>query len=390
MKILQVVPFFSPVHGGSAIAPYYISRELAKRGHEVTIFTSDYKLSREWVQSLRQVKVYPFKTRLSWAKFYVTPNIMKHSREKIKHLDLIHMHNYRSFQNIIVHHYAKKYGVPYVLQAHGSLPRIMVKQRLKWIYDVFFGYRLLRDASKVIALSQMEAQQYRSMDVPEEKIEVIPNGIDLSEFGDLPPKGSFKKKFSIGDDEKIVLYLGRIYKLKGIDFLIKAYAHLVKNMKFNDVLLVMVGPDDGYLSEAGSLVGSLGVSGKVLFTGLLAGSEKVSAFVDSSLVVYPCPVESFGLVTLEAAASGKPVIVSNNTPMATIIKKGKFGFSVKYGDIDELAEIMGKMLNNDELLREMGQKGRKFIFGNCDWSNIVTKLKKVYEEILSCSSQLGI
>ncbi len=103
------------------------------------------------------------------------------------------MHNYRSFQNIAVAHYAKKSGVPYVLQAHGSLPKIMGKQRLKWLYDVLFGYRLLKNASKVIALTPFEAQQYIDFGVPEEKIEIIPNGIDLSRYHNFCPK-AFQEK----------------------------------------------------------------------------------------------------------------------------------------------------------------------------------------------------
>ena len=380
MKILQAVPFFSPVHGGSAIVSYYLSRELAKREHEVTIFTSDCKLSQEWVESLHQVKIYPFKTRLNWAKFYVTPSMMKNTEEKIKYFDVIHMHNYRSFQNLVLHHYARKYSVPYVLQAHGSLPRIMAKQRLKWIYDVLFGYRLLKDASKVIALSPLEAEQYRDMGVPGEKIEVIPNGIDLSEYADLPPKGSFKKKFSIGDDKKIVLYLGRIHKTKGIDFLVKAYAHLVRRMNFKDAVLVIAGPDDGYLSELRQLVSNLKIADKVLFTGMLSEKEKTSAYVDSNVVVNVEPRNVFGLVPLEAAASYKPVIVADGNVMSEIVNRGSFGFSVRYGDIYKLAETMGKMLTNANLSRKIGQKGRKYVFENCRWANVVAKLEKVYKE----------
>ena len=218
--------------------------------------------------------------------------------------------------------------------------------------------------------------------MPEGKIEVIPNGIDLSEYGDLPPKGSFKKKFNIPEDKKIILYLGRIHKTKGIDFLVRAYAHLIKNMKCKDAVLVIAGPDDGYLTEAKRLVNSLRVADKVVFTGMLSEKEKISAYVDSTICTYLRRYEPFGLVPLEAAACGTPVIVSSGTYMANVVDEGKFGFSVKYGDINELAEIMGKMLNNDDLLSEMGQKGRKFVFENCNWVNIVTKLEKAYKEVV--------
>jgi glycosyltransferase involved in cell wall biosynthesis len=70
-----------------------------------------------------------------------------------------------------------------------------------------------------------------------------------------------------------------------------------------------------------------------------------------------------------------------------MVREGQFGFSVDYGDINGLAETMGKMLSNEKLLREIGQKGRKFVFENCDWDNIMTKFEKVYEEVSSCGSQ---
>ncbi len=197
MKILQVVQFLSPMYGGSSEYPFCISRELSRRGHAVTIFTSDYNLSHEWTKSLGQVKVIPFSTWSSWSNFYLTPAMIGEAREKIKHFEIIHMHNYRSFQNIIANHYTTKYSVPYILQAHGSLPRIMAKQKLKWIYDKFFGYKLLKEASSVIALSQIEAKQYLDMGVNNEKIAIIPNGIDISEYTNLPLRGSFKKEFKI-------------------------------------------------------------------------------------------------------------------------------------------------------------------------------------------------
>jgi glycosyltransferase involved in cell wall biosynthesis len=173
--------------------------------------------------------------------------------------------------------------------------------------------------------------------------------------------------------------LGRIHKTKGIDFLVKAYTYLTKKMKRNDAVLVIAGQDDGYLTDVKQLVTSLKITDKVVFSGMLPEKEKISAYVDSSMVVNVEPRNVFGLVPLEAAACSIPVIVSRGNAISSIVYQGRFGFSVKYGDINELAEIMGEMLGNDELLRKMGQNGRKFVFENCDWANIVTKLEKLYE-----------
>lgn len=392
MKILQVVPYFSPAYafGGPMNVAFQVSRKLVKRGHKVVVWTSDAKdldsrLTVKPVSIINGIKVH-YMRNLSMmpvkkSKLFITPELVSKTKEEIKEIDVVHLHEYRSFQNIVVHHYAKKYGVPYVLQAHGSLPRVMVKKRLKWVYDVLFGYRLLRYASKVIAISQTEAQQYRDMGVSEEKIEVIPNGIDLSAYANLLPKGSFKKKLCRDKDQKIILYLGRIHKMKGIDFLIKAYSYLVKNMECNDAILVIAGYDDGYLDEAKRVVASLGISDKVLFTGMLSEKEKISAYVDSSIVVNVEPRNVFGLVPLEAAACSTPVVVSEGNTIKNIIHQGKFGFSIKYGDINELARIMDKMLNDNKLLIEMGEKGRKFVFENHDWANIIIKFEKIYEVI---------
>jgi len=388
MKILQVCPIFlSETASGSSKVAYMISKELVRRGHSVTVFASDamvgYSRTQSGFEESDGIRIYRFRnvgfTFARRNKLFITPEMIHVLKKKITHFDITHLHEYRTFQNIVTVHYAKKHGVPYVLQAHGSLPRIHVKKRLKWIYDAFFGYRLLMDASKVISLSQTEALQYSSMGVPKEKIEVIPNGIDL--YVNLPPKGSFKKKFNIPEDKKIILYLGRIHKIKGIDFLIKAYAYLLRNNNCNDAILVIAGPDDGYLSEAKELTRSLGISSSVLFPGFLKEKEKMSSYNDSTTVVYPSRYEPFGLVSLESAISSKPIMVAKGTPMSRVVEKGKFGFSVKYGDTEALAKLLELMIKDDALASEMGTRGRLYVADNCSLEKTVDKLERLYETL---------
>lgn len=381
MKVLQVNPFFSPVHGGSARSSYEISKWLSKNGHEVTVYTSDFKLSREWIKTLPHVKVYPFKTMLCLASFFVTFGMLKTVRKNLKHFDIIHMHNYRSFQNIIVAHYALKYGVPYVLQAHGSLPIIIMNQRLKWLYDVFFGYKLLRGASKVIALSSAEAQQYNNMGVPEKKIEIMPNGIDLSEYGDLPPKGCFKRKFGIDEDEKIVLYLGRIHMIKGIDILVNAFANIVD--KFNDVKLVVVGPDDGYLGELEAFIKTLKVEDNVLILGPLYGRDKLEAYVDADVYVLPSRYETFPMTLLESYACSRPVIVSNVGSLADLVVHEKTGFLFEEGNVNELVSYLEHLLSNPNDVKRMGCDAQNFVRNRFEIDKVVGMFESLYKETVS-------
>jgi len=389
MKILEIVPVFSDPFGGPVTVVRSISKELAKR-HEVTIYTTtasdpkhDFELRKEEVNGYR-IYYFPrnFKQLIYsdlFGQMNISLNMRKAVKDHLKEFDIVHIHSWQQFPDMLLHHYTKKYHIPFVLQVHGSLPKMGPKMLLKWVYDISFGYRILRDASKVIALSEVEAQQYRSMGVPDEKIAIISNGIDLSEYVVLPVRGSFKRKFDIKNEEKIVLYLGRIHRDKGIDFLIKSFSYLIKNSAKN-VRLVIAGPDDGYLIGSKCLVNSLRLNEHVLFTDMLSENDKIKAYVDSSVCAYLSPYEPFGLVSLEAAACGTPVIVSTKTPMSQIVNDGGFGFSVKYGDLNQLEKMLQLILNSDNLKGEMGQRGRRYVFNHFDWSIIINKIEAVYNE----------
>lgn len=392
MEILQVCPKFHPsVASGSTKVAYHISKELARRGHSVTEYTSDmrdkYIRITNGVKEIHGVKVHRFQTIGPMAtremKFFVTPAIIQKVKNEIHSFDIIHIHEYRSFQNIIVHHYARKGGVPYVLQAHGSLPRIMAKQRLKWSYDVFCGYKLLRDASKVIALSQMEAEQYKGMGVPEEKIKVIPNGIDLSEYANLPPKGGFKKKFDVQEDKKIILYLGRIHRTKGIDFLVKAYAHLFNEMENDDAILVITGPDDGYLHEIQALIKTLEIERDVLITGPLYGRNKLEAYVDANVYVLPSRYETFPMGLLEAYACGKPVIASKIGELKNLVIDEATGLLFEPRNVEQLVKSMISLLDDPNKAEKIGLRGKRFVKENFTIEIVVDRLESLYEEIVS-------
>jgi len=383
MRILQVIPVFSAPFGGPVTVVRSISKELAKR-HDVTVYTTtaldhkhDLKNSQFEITSDGYRVVY-FPRILRFSGFNISPRMVKTLKNTINEYDVIHLHSWRHFQDLIVHHYSKKYNVPYIIQTHGSIPRLQTKRIIKSLYDVLFGYRLVNDASRVIALNRTEVEQYRSMGVRDEKIKIIPNGIDISQYSNLPYKGAFKNNFSIKYDENIILYLGRIHKNKGIDFLIKSFSHFIRT-KLHNVRLVIAGPNDNYLDVAKRLVASLGLSKCVLFTGYLTEEEKNSAYIDSTVVVYPSQFEPFGIVSFEAAFFSKPVIVTRGTPMSKIIEKGSYGFTVKYDEYESLSKILEYIILNQTLVSQMGEKWHDYVLKNYSWDVIVNKLENVYE-----------
>jgi len=389
MKILQVTNFFKPSweSGGPARVVYEISKKLMERGHEVTVYTTDgfeYRLAVEKNKpvDVDGIKTYYFRNLSSYLTRkmllpipYYLPIV---ARGEIKDFDVIHIHEHRTVLAAIVCHYAKKHGVPYVLQAHGSVLPLFQKERLKKIFDLFFGYKILRDASKVIALTKTEEEQYKKMGVDEDKIEVVPNGIDLSEYENLPKRGEFRRKYSIRADEKVILYLGRIHRTKGIDLLVKAFAETSKEI--DSIRLVLVGPDDGYRSTLEELIQTLKVNTKVLFTGFVTNEEKMAAFVDADVFINPRVDEIFGLVFLEANACGTPVICSKGCGIADVID-GKTGFAVPNAK-DQLRDAILKILSDEGLRRRFGEEGRKLVREEFGRDNVVVGVERIYLSLI--------
>jgi glycosyltransferase involved in cell wall biosynthesis len=397
MKILQVVPVFSDPFGGPVTVVRSISKELAKK-HEVVVYTTtalDPKHDSDPLEEeVNGYKVIYFKRTLKplcysgiFGQLNLSYDMMQAVKQHLREFDVVHVHSWQQFPDVLVHHFATKYGIPYVLQVHGSLPRIMVKQRLKWIYDVFLGYKLLKDASKVIALSRIEAVQYKCAGVPAEKIAIVPNGIDLTEYSDLPAKGSFKKKFGLDKNEKIVLYLGRIHRTKGIDLLVKAYAYLTKKMGCKDAVLVIAGPDDGYLNEAKSIARSLGVSNSILFTGFISSEDKLRALVDAEVFVTPS-FYGFPVTFLEACAVGVPIIATNFGDSLEWIDEN-VGYEVPPTKSD-LAMAIYRIISDDKLHDDYSKNCRKIVQSEFSVDHVVDKLDQVYAEVTKNSRTRNI
>jgi glycosyltransferase involved in cell wall biosynthesis len=389
LKILQVVPYFPPAYafGGPVIVSYQISKELVRRNNQITIYSSDAKdmktricLSDQKISDSMQVYYFRIISMkiVEWLNLFITPGLFIRGNKEIKNFDLIHLHEYYTFQNIIISYLADKFNIPYVVQTHGSLTMVGAHKKWKWLYNACFGFRILKNASKIIALNKMEAQQCNSMGILDNKIVIIPNGLDLSQYANLSPKNSFKNKYNITNHQKIILYLGRIHKTKGIDLLIKAFAYLFHEMKYFNALLVIAGPDDGYLNEARSLVSSLGVSDLVLFTGFINNQDKISVLVDSDVFVTPS-FYGFPITFLEACATGTPIITTNFGDKLEWID-GQVGYVTTFSH-NELAKAIYAVISNDELREKFSKNCITIVRSKFSLENVVTQLEEIYQEI---------
>lgn len=381
MNILQTTPHFFLSWEKSKPAELYfeLSKALFNRGHNVTIYTTDI-FNRNSLNhknkniNLSGISVYEFKS-IGWYPFFISYDIIQSLAKTLTKFDIIHIHEYRTFQSIVIHYYAKKSKVPYVIHAHGALSTNIGKSTSKKLYDLFFGQRILKDAAKVIAITEIEAEQYESMGIPREKIEIIPNGVDSSEFQNLPSRGLFRKKLGISDKEKIILYLGRLDQTKGIDILIQTFAEI--STEIYDSKLVIIGKDYGFKPQLLDLVDKLKLNDKVIFTGFLEKTEKKEALIDADVFVTPS-FSGFPHTFLEACACGTPIVTTDRFDYLDWIDN-KVGYIVKYNQND-LKNAISKILTDSMLRSSLSTECKKTVNENFDWHVIVRNLERVYQE----------
>jgi len=380
MKILQVIPYFHPRRGGDVNVCYNLSKQLAKKGYEVTILTTDFEIDKEYIESIKKegVDIIALNYTANIGLFLRSPDIKKWAQKNLKKYDIIHMHTYRAYQNNIISRYARKYNIPYIIQAHGSLLTFFTKPKLKKLYDFVWGYKILKDASKVIALTDTEAEQYKKMGVDENKIEIVPNGINLDEYKKLPEKGIFRKKYSIRENEKLILYVGRIHKSKGIDILIESFANLLLNLP--DSKLVLLGPDDGYMEEMKNIVNKLKIGKNVIFTGFVNSKIKMAAYTDADVFVTP-NFTGFPITFLEAMFFGPPIITTDKGDKLDWIHN-KVGYVVEYGK-EQLGNAIYTLLNDDKLRKRFGDEEKRMIREKFNWDKIVKRVENIYCECTS-------
>jgi len=361
--------------GGTTDFIVKLARAQARRGHEVTIYTGDYRLDAELVRSLDGVRVRVFRSWLN-PSFCLMPGLIPGAREELSQFDIIHLHMYRSFQNAVLRHFAARYRVPYVLDAHGSLDRFVRKRRVKAVFDLLFGRRLLRLAARCIGETEMGVREYFAWGVDPERVVRISPPFPVEEFAALPPRGDFRRRHRLGD-RPLVMFLGRIHWIKGIDFLTEAFARVAARRP--DAVLAVVGPDDGYRATLETLSSRLEIRERVVFTGFLGGADKLSALVDADVVVQTSRYEQGAWAPIEAVLCGTPIIVSDNSGAGEDVRRLDAGYLVEFGDVGDLAGRIEHVLLCPEEARAKAKAAAAHVQQHLSMDQCVTEYERLYE-----------
>ena len=389
MKILQMISYFYPAwtYGGPGVLIYNLSRSLINKKHQVTVYSTDVfndKRRRNGTDNNalagKKFNYYFFRTisnRFSFAtKFFFSPGIIIKLFREIRSFDVIHIHEFFTPNVIITAALACIFRKPFLISAHGTLDKIRIKNRfyLKRLFMQIFGKFIIKKASAFIAATNSEIDEYRDLGVSSGKIYFVPNGIDLSVFTRQKIKSKFRNNWRIAPNEIVILYLGRIHSLKGLAYLLEAFRGLKVKLP---VRLVIAGSDDGFQKELKKMIEEKKIN-NVIFTGLIAGSEKMAAYRECDIFVYPSPSEGFSIAVLEAAAGGLPLIITKGCKFPDVVKY-KAGIVCRY-DIKDITASLKRVVNNASLRKRMGQNAIKLV-KKYDINLMAAALEKIYKNL---------
>lgn len=387
MKILQVTPFFKPIweSGGVARVAYDIAHTLHQSGHEITVYTTNRSLYPNDLPTnhptdVDGMNVYYFENLRKYIPMEAPPVLPYHmpavARREIAQFDLVHIHDHRTLLTVIASHYARKCRVPYVLQAHGALPQDTGSKRMKRLFDRFLADNVILGAAGVIALNETEAERYRALGIDEEKIAIIPNGIDLAEYPDLLTRGRFRAAWGVDEAAKVVLYLGRLDPTKGIDLLIRSFAEVAR--EFDDAVLMLVGGDMGHNEEFKKRIGSLGLDDRVIFTGFVSKEDKMAAYTDADVFVTPS-FTGFPVTFLEACLCGTPIVTTGKGDLLGWVDN-TVGLNTAYTP-EAIASAIGRLLSDDALRARFSGQAKELIRTKYNWPAIVHEIEAFYAKV---------
>ncbi|MGD0477829.1 MAG: glycosyltransferase family 4 protein [Nitrososphaerales archaeon] len=384
MKIAQVCPFFYPVEGGVENHVLSISTELLKRGHEVHVLTSansrDSKAlaPSERVSNLEVRRFRPLMILGEFGSFW--PGVIMELLDG--HYDVVHAHSFRHPHTDLAALSSKITGSSCILTSHspfhpgevrGPLARDLVSA-----YDHMMAPLTLRAFDGVISLTTHEARTLVGLGAPKDRVTVIPNGVGDEHFEETVTDAFISHFGLLG--KRVVLYLGRINRTKGIEVLVHSFSLVAT--KVADAQLVIAGPatdinETTYREDLETLVADLGISGRVTFTGRLSEDDKLAALQACDLLVLPSVYEPFGIVLLEAAAHGKAVVAARTDGPSSIISHGLNGLLVEPRDVSGLAEAILTLLNDDDYRERLGKMARQDA-ERYRWKNITDRVESLY------------
>lgn len=380
MRIAQVSPWFSPHFGGVESHVRSLSRELARRGHEVTVVTSRHNPSSLPEETMDGFRVLRVKPRLILMQTPITPRMRGVLRGVPA--DVVHAHSPPPLASRYAGVVASERDIPYVVTYHCDvdLPSAFGSV-VESVYRRSLGASTLRNADQVIVTTRTYAATSRA--VWRYNPTVIPNAVDHQRFRPDVDGSGVRAKLGIPKEVPVVLLVGRIVPHKGIE-------HFVEAARYAPEARFLVAGEGSLREPMKRLAASMGVSDRVRFVGRVSEARLPEVYAACDVFVLPSVsrLEAFGIVALEAMATAKPVIVADIPGVREMIVDGVDGLLADPVNTLDLADKIRRLLADPEARRAMGQRGREKVLESFGIERVTDQIEAVYRGVLEGSKSL--
>jgi len=383
VRILNINPGLDIKRGGAVIGALRLAEVLAEKGVDVSVFSPlEKREDVDYAERHKNLNIEFFEKGLFsgfWTGY--SPPLARILKKRIKEFDLIHIHEVWHYPHFAAYRAAMREKVPFIVTVHGELtPQMLSYKALrKNIYYHLIQKRILKNASALHAITSDEADTL--FDITENKnIFCIPNGINAREFYNVRDEDIFTDEFPETKGKKVILFLGRLHPVKGLDLLAGAFIEVIK--KIPEALLVIAGSgNEEYKKSITKILKSEDAIKNTLFTGMVQGPMKRAILKRADIFVLPSYSEVLGISTLEAMISEVPVIVTKkcNFPEVEEASAGR----VIDVNAQKLAETIIELLDDPEKCLEMGKNGKKLVKKNYTLRVAADKMKRVYEKMIA-------
>lgn len=398
MRVLKTVQSYYPFQdrGGPVFKVRALARNLARRGHQITVLTADLGLQGhswdnlhiehcEWGWRAEEdgVEAIYLPTLGHYRALTINPGLLKFCGNSLGRYDVVHFYGLYDLLGPAVSHFCRSRGIPYVIEPMGMYRPIDRNFRLKRIWHSLLGKAYVRNAARLVATSEIERQDLIEGGVPVEKIVVRYNGVEVSSAQKDVPHGYFRAKWAIPPNDPLISFLSRLIPRKGADLLIEAFAKVCPTQG----TLVIAGPEGetGYVSLLKKCAERNGVANRVVFTGPLYDAEKDLMFADSDIFVLASRYENFANVVAEAVACDIPVVVSNMCGIHSLVD-GRAGMVIPVGR-DELASALQDLLRNESLYARL-KAGCRQVASELTWGTLSGQMENYYTEVISRANRI--
>jgi len=384
MKICTLTWEFPPrIVGGIARHCEGLAKALARQGHEVHVVTLDFPGAPNY-EEIDGVKVYRTATELGHPNFITWTLLFNHFLEKRMaeisrktEFDIIHVHDWLTASTgISFKHFVKK---PLIFTAHSTEHgRSGIHNPDSWTIDGIEWWATY-EASKVIVTSgSMKRELCDHFRLPWEKVEIIPNGIDLTSYHTSVDRWSVRSRYGIQPNEKLVLCVGRLVPQKGVEYLVQAVPAISR--RYPESKFIIVG-DGWFRGQLEGLARSTDQGWRIRFVGFIPDREVVNLMMSADVLVIPSVYEPFGIVALEGMAAGVPVVASQIGGLAEVIQHDRTGILVYSRNPDSIAWGVDRVLSDPGHSSWLAQNARETVQKTYSWEAIAMRTVKVYEEV---------